>query len=1029
MATPVDPVKWEQEFEWDGYNWWNKAWGTPPQPYAVVGPQGPPGARGQKGDPGETLKVTGVVPDAAGLPNAPALLTVLMSKDNGHIYIYDPTSKAAADGRDPKGPPKGWVDMGKIAGPQGIQGEKGDKPKLTVKDVNVGTDKHFIDFILNPDPKSKGDYTVDVWLPPGPQGKVGPQGPQGTPGSGVPKGGLTGQALIKASDDDDAVTWGEVSSVPDGGWPDDQLFWDDTTDSWMVKEGTIENHSDVVGSPSEGNQALMWDDVSGVWSPKKFNVNEAGDVVEPFDGKKHDDVLTWDDGLKKWIAAPAVSRIRTQKDFLDTHDVGTWRSGQPIVWSETQGKFYVGNSNVNVDNWNPKTIYNVRDIVEHKGEIWMCLPQDSRHTSSLGDEPGGNGDKFWVKLKANVHIWQPGEDYPAGTIVAVPQHQEYWNDGNVDEFKKKTWDPQTVYQFYIAAYDVHGSTKANAIDKQSPGQVPPGYVWWETYDLTNGSLANRRRGAIVSYVDFWQPLEGTRTFIFDDKKILDSFGDTDGNYREGDIAVVFGPHDTRVYKWKPLEQTPLVGTNFWTEEAILDIHGNASGGPIIRFHTTDEMRTIDTSALSQFQRAYVQVGDDGEHPEIWQYIKTPWDNKDPGWYFVYRLDFVDSQVHRHDLELIASSLGDIIQELGFLQTGVRHMAAVKSRASKPPAVVIQGDSFIVKAVDGVVPLDGEGDFKGHLDAIAEYDGASWRFSIPTKGDAHYVQDVKETWIWSGTEWVKASDNGGATSLVSLDDVQAKTPRAGNSLVYDATLKKWVARDIATMEMGRWYTEGQAGGLYHSHDMLFPSIANGSTEYCEFLIDFRAINMTHTTMGYPELMFTFKSGRDHSNKTAAGLKDLFVDGSWMMQAYSSWEYSKEDYTRGYNVKKDRINTGVPTQSGGWVIGTGKPINGYFRISRNLYKTAKTTIEWDWMGPSVNPHFIYSRGWVTLNFPIEDIYAVQLTNQGQESIFATRFTNLTPDLGSAEPHLVVSSKTDFDGLAHKDNNTLYLIRQGS
>ena len=53
--------------------------------------------------------------------------------------------------------------------------------------------------------------------PPGPegpqglQGDPGPQGPKGDPGVGVPAGGTTGQALVKASDADYDTTWSTIS--------------------------------------------------------------------------------------------------------------------------------------------------------------------------------------------------------------------------------------------------------------------------------------------------------------------------------------------------------------------------------------------------------------------------------------------------------------------------------------------------------------------------------------------------------------------------------------------------------------------------------------------------------------------------------------------------------------------------------------------------------------------------------------------------------------------------------------------------
>lgn len=56
-----------------------------------------------------------------------------------------------------------------------------------------------------------GSYAVG---PAGPQGPAGEAGPPGAAGSGVPSGGTTGQALVKASATDGDVTWDDFPSTP-----------------------------------------------------------------------------------------------------------------------------------------------------------------------------------------------------------------------------------------------------------------------------------------------------------------------------------------------------------------------------------------------------------------------------------------------------------------------------------------------------------------------------------------------------------------------------------------------------------------------------------------------------------------------------------------------------------------------------------------------------------------------------------------------------------------------------------------------
>ena len=111
----------------------------------VAGPRGPQGLRGNvgaqglqgpEGPPGETLKVQGVVPSSADLPVQPALLTVLVTADNKHLWTFDPTSQSATGLNDPNGTPPGWVDLGEVRGPQGEKGDAG--PGVPTTGVNNG---------------------------------------------------------------------------------------------------------------------------------------------------------------------------------------------------------------------------------------------------------------------------------------------------------------------------------------------------------------------------------------------------------------------------------------------------------------------------------------------------------------------------------------------------------------------------------------------------------------------------------------------------------------------------------------------------------------------------------------------------------------------------------------------------------------------------------------------------------------------------------------------------------------------------
>jgi microcystin-dependent protein len=143
-----------------------------------TGPQGTPGLNGQKGDKGdkgdagETLKVSGAVINKAGLPATPSPLTVLITQDDSHLWIYDPTSSAAS-----AVVPIGWVDMGKVQGPAGPQGIAGATGTITISKV-----KHLASG-ATPTVVNTGTpdaAVLEIGIPEGQTGPPGPAGPAGT---------------------------------------------------------------------------------------------------------------------------------------------------------------------------------------------------------------------------------------------------------------------------------------------------------------------------------------------------------------------------------------------------------------------------------------------------------------------------------------------------------------------------------------------------------------------------------------------------------------------------------------------------------------------------------------------------------------------------------------------------------------------------------------------------------------------------------------------------------------------------------
>ena len=93
-------------------------------------------------------------------------------------------------------------------------------------------------------------------------------GVSATGGSGIPDGGTTGQALVKKSNIDQDVEWGNVSAVPDGGTTGQALVKKSNTDK-DVEWGTVSGVPDggttgqALVKKSNTDKDVEWGNVSG----------------------------------------------------------------------------------------------------------------------------------------------------------------------------------------------------------------------------------------------------------------------------------------------------------------------------------------------------------------------------------------------------------------------------------------------------------------------------------------------------------------------------------------------------------------------------------------------------------------------------------------------------------------------------------------------------------------------------------------------------------------------------------------------
>ena len=93
------------------------------------------------------------------------------------------------------------------------------------------------------------------------------------------------------------------------------------------------------------------------------------------------------------------------------------------------------------------------------------------------------------------------------------------------------------------------------------------------------------------------------------------------------------------------------------------------------------------------------------------------------------------------------SAGKIISYMESTVNGLDWQDSVKDKdLTAPPGSPSTGDRYIVAS-------GGSGDWSGHDNDIAEYDGSSWSFITPTEGTACWVEDIDSNYTYNGSSWV------------------------------------------------------------------------------------------------------------------------------------------------------------------------------------------------------------------------------------------------------------------------------------
>jgi len=125
--------------------------------------------------------------------------------------------------------------------------------------------------------------------------------------------------------------------------------------------------------------------------------------------------------------------------------------------------------------------------------------------------------------------------------------------------------------------------------------------------------------------------------------------------------------------------------------------------------------------------------------------------------------------------------------------------------TEPPASPSEGDRYLVAS-------GATGDWSGHDNEIAEYNGSAWEFTTPNDGMAVWVEDEDILLVYNGSAWVRFGstiDHGNLQGLGDDDHPQYLNIARGDARYYTQT-----QLDNGQLD-NRYYTESEVDGLLNN----------------------------------------------------------------------------------------------------------------------------------------------------------------------------------------------------------------------
>ena len=298
------------------------------------------------GPAGETLKISSAVGSADLLDPRPPFLTTVLVTSTKNLYIFSPTDPAASPGpaspfvpavidpanptgpplqpAQPAKPPIGWVELGKIEGPPGPAGAKGDP----------GLDKGSVEGQI-----LRWSVALDKWAP-----------------GGAPVINPAGLA------DGNIVRWNAAlnrydsvplpRTIPDGLNDGDIVMWDATALAWVPTDNMLYGQKNIrdIANPDADGGTLVFDQTAQEWDVRRLVMADLDDVDVTTTPPAAGDFLQWSDTDQSWGPSAFVSPDLNQ---LGNVDSAVPTNNQILVYNEVaaewQPKDHVLSSLTDVD--------------------------------------------------------------------------------------------------------------------------------------------------------------------------------------------------------------------------------------------------------------------------------------------------------------------------------------------------------------------------------------------------------------------------------------------------------------------------------------------------------------------------------------------------------------------------------------------------------------------------------------------------------------------------------------------------------